>query len=137
MERGTPSTKSFWVVSHYCPANPDRRYALKLVEFGGRPTFYWHSMFMTGAPSNMGSWDLEATTEEKMRQGVAWMKEGHDEFMRRNDLQFAFMERHEKIADGVFRVVYSTGARVYVNYNAVPFDSDGVVIPAQDYVVLR
>ena len=118
-----------------CPANPDRRYALKLAEFGGRPTFYWHSWFVTGRPPSMGTWDLEATTDEKMRQGVRWMKEGHDEYMRRNSLQFAFMDRHEKIADGLFRITYSNGAKMYVNYNGEPVVVDGVSIPNMDYVV--
>ena len=118
-----------------CPANPDRRYSLKLAEFGGRPTFYWHSWFVTGRPPSMGTWDLEATTDVKMRQGVRWMKEGPDEYIRRNALQFAFMERHEKIADGVFRVTYSNGAKMYVNYNDSPTVMDGMSIPAMDYVV--
>lgn len=118
-----------------CPANPDRRYALKLVEFGGRPTFYWHSCFVTGRPPSMGTWDLEATTDEKMRQGVAWMKEGYTEFMRRNDLQLSFMDRHDRIADGLFRVTYSNGAKLYVNYGSKAQTADGVSVPAMDYVV--
>ena len=118
-----------------CPANPDRRYALKLAEFGGRPTFYWHSWFVTGRPPSMGTWDLEATTDEKMHQGVRWMKEGYDEYARRSDLQFAFMDRHEKIADGLFRITYSNGAKMYVNYNGEPVVVDGVSIPNMDYVV--
>ena len=118
-----------------CPANPDRRYALKLAEFGGRPTFYWHSWFVTGRPPSMGTWDLEATTDEKMRQGVKWMKEGHDEYMRRNSLQFAFMDRHGKLADGVFCVTYSNGTKMCVNYNDAQVVVDGVSIPSMDYVL--
>ncbi len=118
-----------------CPANPDRRYALKLAEFGGRPTFYWHSWFVTGRPPSMGTWDLEATTDEKMRQGVRWMKEGHDEYMRRNSLQLAFMDRHEKIADGLFRITYSNGTKMYVNYNGAPVVVDGVSIQNMDYAL--
>ena len=118
-----------------CQANPDRRFALKLAEFGGRPTFYWHSWFVTGKPPSMGTWDLEATTDEKMRQGVAWMKEGRDEFMRRNSLQLCFMDHHERLADGLFRITYSNGARMYVNYAAVPQTADGVSVPSMDYVI--
>ena len=119
-----------------CPANPDKRYSLKLAEFGGRPTFYWHSWFVTGRPPSMGTWDLEATTDGKMRQGVRWMKEGHDEYMRRNALQLTFMERHEMLADGVFRVTYSNGAKMYVNYNDAPTIVDGVSIPGMDYALI-
>ena len=118
-----------------CPANPDRRYALKLAEFGGRPTFYWHSWFVTGRPPSMGTWDLEATTDDKMRQGVRWMKEGHDEYMRRNSLQFAFMDRHEKIADGLFRITYSNGAKMYVNYGDVAQKVNSTTVPAMDYAI--
>ena len=120
-----------------CPANPDRRFGLKLAEFGGRPTFYWHSWFVTGRPPSMGTIDLEATTDEKLRQGVAWMKEGYDEYARRSDLQFAFMDRHEKVRDGVFRVTYSNGAKMLVNYGDAPTEVDGVAVPAMDYTVVR
>ena len=112
-----------------CPANPDKRYSLKLVEFGGRPTFYWHSSFVTGKPPSMGTWDLEATTDEKMRQSVAWMKEGYDEFARRSHLEFFFMDRHEKLADGVFRSTYSNGESVIVNYGATAANVGGVEVP--------
>jgi hypothetical protein len=112
-----------------CPANPDRRYALKLAEFGGRPTFYWHSWFETGKPPSMGTWDLEATTDDKLRQGVAWMKEGFDEYAVRSHLQFCFMDRHEKVADGVFRTTYSNGESVIVNYGRTVANVVGVEIP--------
>ena len=120
-----------------CPANPDRRFGLKLAEFGGRPTFYWHSWFVTGRAPSMGTIDLEATTDEKLRQGVAWMKEGYDEYARRSDLQLAFMDRHEKVRDGVFRVTYSNGAKMLVNYGDAPTEVDGVAVPAMDYAVVR
>lgn len=120
-----------------CPANPDRRYALKLAEFGGRPTFYWHSWFVTGKPPSMGTWDLEATTDEKMRQGVKWMKEGYDEFAGRSHLQFCFMDRHEKIADGVFCTTYSNGESVVVNYTDNAFEYRGKIVPAVSWQLVR
>ena len=101
----------------------------KYSEFGGRPTFYWHSQFVTGRPPSMGAWDLEATTDEKMRQGVAWMKEGYDEFARRSHLQLFFMDRHEKLADGVFRTTYSNGESMVVNYGASAANVGGVEVP--------
>lgn len=120
-----------------CTANPDRRFMLKLAEFGGRPTYYWHSWFVTGKPPSMGTIDLEATTDAKLRQSVAWMKEGADEYARRSDLQFAFMDRHERLADGVYRVTYSNGAKMYCNYNGTEVNLDGVAIPAMNYIICR
>ena len=116
-----------------CPANPDKRYALRLAEFGGRPTFYWHSWFVTGKPPSMGTWDLEATTDEKLRRSVGWMKEGYDEYARRRDLQYHFMDRHERVAEGVYRVTYSNGAKMLCNYNAAAVTVDGVEVSPLDY----
>ncbi|MGN0853122.1 MAG: DUF5696 domain-containing protein [Kiritimatiellia bacterium] len=118
-----------------CTANPDRRFLLKLAEFGGRPTYYWHSRFVTGRPPSMGTVDLEATTDAQLRQSVAWVKAGCDEYARRSALQYAFMDRHEQVAEGVFRVTYSNGSRLYANYNAAPAAIDGLTVPALDYVV--
>jgi len=120
-----------------CTANPDRRFLLKLAEFGGRPTYYWHSWFVTNRPPSMGTIDLEATTDEKLRQSVAWVKAGCDEYDRRSDLQFAFMDRHEIVRAGVVRVTYSNGAKMLVNYNDRPESLDGTTVPACDYVVVR
>ena len=120
-----------------CTANPDRRFMLKLAEFGGRPTYYWHSWFVTGRPPSMGTIDLEATTDEKLRQSVAWVKEGCDEYGRRSDLQFFFMDRHEKVAEGVFRTTYSNGARMIVNYNSEPANVDGVTVTGGTYEIVR
>ena len=119
-----------------CTANSDRRYLLKLAEFGGRPTYYWHSQFVTGRPPSMGSVDLEATTDERMRQGVAWIKAGCDEYARRSALQFQFMERHETVSPGVVRVTYADGARLLANYGAQTVSVDGHAVPPLDYVVV-
>lgn len=120
-----------------CTANPDKRFLLKLAEFGGRPTYYWHSCFVTGRPPSMGTIDLEATTDEKMRQSVAWMKQGCDEYARRSDLQFQFMERHEVLSPGVARITYGNGAKMLVNYTGAVVAVDGVDVPSMDYVVIR
>lgn len=120
-----------------CTANPDRRFMLKLAEFGGRPTYYWHSWFVTGRPPSMGTIDLEATTDEKLRQSVAWVKEGCDEYGRRSDLQFCFMDRHEVLRDGLVRITYSNGAKMLVNYNSEPANVDGVTVTGGTYEIVR
>ena len=120
-----------------CTANADRRHLLKLAEFGGRPTYYWHSVFVTGRAPSMGTVDLEATTDEKLRQGVTWMKKGCDEYNRRSDLQFHFMQRHETLAPDLVRVTYSNGAKMLVNYRSEPAEVDGVRVPGGDYAVVR
>lgn len=48
-----------------------------------------------------------------------------------------YIEKHEKLADGVFATTYEDGTKVYVNYNDLPYDKSGVKIPARDYAVER
>ena len=119
-----------------CTANPDRRSLLKLAEFGGRPTYYVHSVFVTGRPPSMGTIDLELTTGEKLWQSARWIKEGCDEYNRRSALQFCFMDRHEDLGGGLFRVTYSDGSRLVGNYNDAPRKVDGADVPALGYVVI-
>ena len=118
-------------------ANPDPRFQLKLAEYDGRPTFYVHSRFQTKPNASMGARDLRADTEDELAFSVECIRRGAEEYARRSDLQFAFMDRHEKLDDGIFRVTYSNGAKVYVNYGGCPRTIDGVTIPAMDYVVRR
>jgi hypothetical protein len=118
-------------------ANPDPRFQLKLAEYDGRPTFYVHSRFHTKPNANMGARDLRADTEEELAFTVECIRRGAEEYARRRDLQFAFMERHEKLADGLFRISYSNGAKMYVNYGGAPATVEDVTVPSMDFVVRR
>lgn len=118
-------------------ANPDPRFQLKLAEYDGRPTFYVHSRFKTTPSAAMGARDLRADTEEELAFSVECIRRGAEEYARRSDLQFAFMERHERLSGDLVRVTYSNGAKVYVNYGGEPRTVDGVAVPAMDYVIRR
>ena len=98
--------------------------------------YAWETRAWSGKKTAWGSWDMRAGTDAELRESVAWMKRGCDEYARRSRLQFAFMDRHERIAAGVVRTTYSDGTRVCVNYNDCAVRADGVEIPALDYVVV-
>ena len=116
-------------------ANPDPRYQLKLVEFGGRPTFYIHSRFRTdGNIAAMGDRDLQLVTDADIAEAVACIKKGADEYARRCNLQYEFMERHERIAENVFKAAYSDGSFTICNYNNEMVMVDGCEIPAVSYM---
>ena len=116
-------------------ANPDPRYTLKLAEFGGRPTFYVHSRFKSVNTTSMGDRDLRAVTDEELADAVRHIKLGADEYAKRSHLQFCFMERHEKVADGVFRTSYSNGDSTLVNYGGKCVSVNGVDVPPLGIVV--
>ena len=118
-------------------ANPDPRFMLKLAEYDGRPTFYVHSRFHTKPNANMGARDLRATTDEELAFSVDCIRKGTDEYSRRAHLQYAFMERHEKVAQGVYKTAYSTGAYTLCNYNDHTVKVEGREVPPLGYVLVE
>lgn len=110
---------------------------LKTIEFGARPSFYFYANFLTpGKGRNwMGDVDLECGTDAQLRDSVAALKRGVDDYAKLWKLQRAFMDGHDELSPGVFRTTYSTGARVYVNYNKTPASVDGVTVKAEDWLL--
>lgn len=92
---------------------------LKLIELGGRPTFYFYSRFVDetkGVNNWMGINDLVAD-EEHLSACVEKVKEGCEEYKKRSYLQTCFMLRHEEIEANVYQISYSDGSKIIVNYN--------------------
>ena len=108
----------------YCETvNPTAKGAkphLKLIEYGGRPTFYIHSRFVVDTSGERSDWmgtvDLSCETEEDIRRAAACIKAGEEEYKRRAPLAECFMLRHTENADGSITVTYSNGATVTVDY---------------------
>lgn len=49
----------------------------------------------------------------------------------------ATITQHKALAEGVVRVTYSNGAKIYVNYNSFDSTVDGITVPGLDFVVER
>lgn len=114
-------------------AKPDKwRYRLCAAEYGSRPTFYYYGRWHRGTEP-----DIECGTSEELAESVRVIKEGADDFASRSDLQLCYMDRHDILADGLVRVTYSNGAKIYVNYTDEPKTVDGTSVPARDYIVVR
>lgn len=90
---------------------------LKVVEYGGRPTYYYYSAFMNNGYLWMGTTDCVCDTREQLKESVAKIKKGYEEYQELAALQAAYMEKHEEVADGVYEVSYSNGTTVRVDYN--------------------
>ena len=90
---------------------------LKMIEYGGRPTFYYYSAFMNNGSNWMGNTDCICDTEEQLKESVAKIKKGYEEYQKLSALHTAYMEKHEEVAEGVFEVTYSNGMVVRVDYN--------------------
>lgn len=96
----------------------ERYWQLKLIEFGGRPAFYFYSKFRS-TTNWMGDNDLTCKTDAELKASVAKVKEGWDVYSKLSHLQYEFMMEHERIADGVWRTSYANGERVTVDYNTL------------------
>lgn len=111
----------------------DRFCQLKLIEFGGRPAFYFYSKFVSNGKDWMGDNDLRADTDEALERSVGKVKSGWDVYAKLGHLQFEFMEDHGEVVPGVWRTSYANGEKVYVNYNEAPVVVDGVSVLARDW----
>lgn len=70
-----------------------------------------------------------------------WIDQAAELYTRYNDLlsQTAnqAMVHHDMLEEGVVKVTYEDGTTVYVNYNATDYTQDGLVVPAEDFVVTK
>lgn len=88
---------------------------LHFIEFGGRPLMYLFSKF--GDRKNwMGDIDLRLLSDEDMDGVIKALREADDEHQQLKHLQYEFMENHEKLSEGVFRVTYSDRTVITVDY---------------------
>ncbi len=96
---------------------------LKLIETGGRPIMYFYSRF--GEKMNwMGDIDLAFETGEELTRCVRYIKQAYDEYKDLIYLQYEFMDKHEKVAEGVYRTTYSDRTTITVDYNTGSYDVD-------------
>ena len=94
------------------------RRRLKLVEFGGRPSYYW------------------ALVSDKA--DFANIKKAQDEYKPMQYLQYEFIDLHKEIAPDVFLTKYSDGSRVVTNYTEKDFNYKNYgVVKALDYKLFK
>ena len=94
---------------------------LKHIEYGSRPVMYFNSKF--GEDRNwMGDVDLFDRTPEQLAQAGAAIRKAYDAYEALKALQYEFMEDHTRLAPGVYRVTYSDGTVITVDYNALRYD---------------
>lgn len=94
---------------------------LKLLEYGGRPNFYFYSKFLSNGNDWMGKGDLGCATDDELRRSVAAIKEGADLYARLVRLQYLFIDGHRELAEGVYATRWSDGTEIVVNYADRPY----------------
>ena len=110
---------------------------LMLVEFGGRPFFYFYSNYRDNNDAWMGKEDLTCEDGKALSASVAKIKEGYDEFNKLAYLQPEFMEKHETVASDVFRTAFSDGSEIISNYREAAFDYKGKTVNPRAYILVK
>ena len=110
-----PSTETV----NYCVK--EEKSHLKYIEYGGRPLAYFNSKYVDETPDSCGNWmgneDLLLNTDEILDDSLDKIKAMYDEYNKLNYLQYETMDKHEKVCDNVYRVTYSDGTKITVDYN--------------------
>ncbi|MDD3336967.1 MAG: DUF5696 domain-containing protein [Eubacteriales bacterium] len=100
--------------------NPTQTDLLKVLEYGGRPTFYYDSKFVTpeeGKEVNwMGEDDFHCHTAEERESSAAYIARVSKWYKEISYLQTVPMKRHDIMPDGRRRVLYENGDEVLVDY---------------------
>ncbi len=85
---------------------------LKLVEFGGRLSYYWNLNSDKNFPD---------------------IKQAYDEYQKIKYLQLEFMDDHHELVSDVFLTKYADGSRIVTNYTQKPFVYRGQTVAPMDY----
>ncbi len=83
---------------------------LKVIEFGGRPSFYYIDY-----------------------KNLEPMKKFYETYQKVKHLQFEFMESHEEVAKDVFITKYANGAEIVCNYRETPYKYNGREIAPKQF----
>jgi len=108
----TFETADKWAPSNELDSREKR--TLKLVEFGGRPVFYFNSY-----------------------KNLTPIKTAYDEYQPLKYLQYEFMESHDEIAKNVFLTTYSDGSETLCNYSSDAFVYRGTTVKPMDYALIK
>jgi hypothetical protein len=108
-----------------------------LVEFGGRPFFYFYSNYRDNNDAWMGKEDLTCADGQALTDSVAKIKEGYDEFTALSHLQTEFMERHEAVEKDIYRALYSDGSEIISNYRKEAFTYKGKAVQSMKYALVK
>lgn len=113
--------------------------AMKIQEYGGHPTFYFYSAHRDDTRNWLGSaaQDLLCADEKELDTAVKAIRQGYDYLKEYGYIQYLTMEDHVKLADGIYKTTYSDGTVTICNYSDVPYDYDGCIVAAQNWLTVK
>lgn len=127
----------------YNPTSPTVNYPIKTPEDkltfilrGGRPSFYFHSKFRTGAANWMGEIDLLTDTDETLSYAAGLIAEAQREYESLSHLQTMYMSDY-KTEEGIEVAVYENGTEIAANLTDSAKTYRGEPITAWGYKIFE
>lgn len=127
----------------YNPTSPTVNYPIKNPEDkltfilrGGRPSFYFHSKFRTGATNWMGEIDFLTDTDDELAFACDKIAEAQREYEALAHLQTVCMSDY-KILDGIEVALYENGTEIAANLTDSEKTYQGEIIPAWGYKIFE
>lgn len=101
----------------------EKKMLLHAIEYGGRPTFYVYSAFMSNGKNWMTNANIDPVldTDADMERTVNGIRESWELWQTLGRLAYETMDAHRKVSDGVYETVYSDGTVVRTDYNTETF----------------
>lgn len=127
----------------YNPTSPTVNYPIKNPEDkltfilrGGRPSFYFHSKFRTGAKNWMGEIDFLTDTDEDLFFACDRIAEAQREYEALSHLQKVYMSDYVT-ADGIEIATYENGTEIVGNFSEEEKTYRGVSIAPGEYKIIK
>ena len=108
---------------------------MKLLEYGGRPTFYMYSAFFEGGKKKnwMGDIDLRCGDKKEFDHAMDCISQGYEHIKQFGYLQYEFLDEHKELATDVFKCKYSDGSVMIFNYSKQPYIYNGKTVQSMSY----
>ncbi len=127
----------------YNPTSPTVNYPIKnpedkltFVLRGGKPTFYFHSRFRTGAKNWMGEIDLITDTDEDLAFAADRIAEAVREYEALAPLQTVYMSDYI-ISDGIEIASYENGTEIVGNFSDEEKTYCGLSLDPGEYKIIN
>ena len=111
--------------------------ALKAIEYGSRPLFYFYSAFRTDAYNWMGNADLHCATDEELSTAAVAISRGYEDMLKLGYLQYEFLDENRELSTDVFLSRWSDGSEVVCNYGSAPYSYRGREVAPLSYELYK
>lgn len=115
----------------------DADIAMKAIEYGSRPSFYFYSAFKEDGNNWMGNDDLRCGTSDELRRAVNAIAQAWKHQKQLGYLQYEFLDEHKMLTDNVSYSRWSDGSVVICNYSSVPFVYEDIIVEGKSFQLVK